>query len=265
MFHSLYLKTLFNLRWQLVGWVGGIALIAFITVIFFDSLAGSSLGQITKSVPPSLQGLVGSLEDFMSIDGYIGQFVFGAKITPILIPMALILFVTQSVSEEDDGRLSTLLTLPIRRSSIYIQKWLAVATVIAIVCVAMAGVTLGAAALLHHPVALRRLAESTLTCLLMCLGIGTIAYGLGMATGRKGVTIALASAYAGGAFIVSSIAPNIDQLKMIDKISLLHYYNTPNIMLHGLNTPHTVLLAATIVITFLFGWFFFTRRSLQLS
>lgn len=265
MFHNLYLKTLFNLRWQLLGWTCGIAFIVFITVIFFDSLAGSSFGQITKSVPSSLQGLVGSLEDFTSINGYIGQFVFGSKVTPILIPMALILFVTQSVSEEDDGRLSTLLTLPIRRSSVYIQKWLAVATVIAVVCTAMAGVTLAATLLQHHDVNLRRLLESTATCLLMCLGIGTVAYGLGMATGRKAMTITLASAYAGASLIISSLAPNIEQLKAIDRLSLLHYYNTPSIMLHGISMTHTAVLTAVIFVTFLFGWFFFMRRSLQLS
>lgn len=265
MFRNLYLKTLFNLRWQLLGWTGGIAFVIFLTVIFFDSLAGSSFGEITKSVPPSLQGLVGSLEDFASIDGYIGQFVFGAKVTPILIPMALILFTTQSVSEEDDGRLSTLLTLPIRRSSIYLQKWLAVATVIALVCASMAAVTVAAASLQHHAVSMRHLLESTVTCWLMCLGLGTIAYGLGMATGRKGLTIMVASVYAGASFIISSIAPNIDKLQTIDRLSLLHYYNMPNIMLHGLNTLHTAVLGATVILTFLFGWFFFTRRSLQLS
>lgn len=265
MFRNLYLKTLFNLRWQLLGWTCGVAFVAFLTVIFYDSLASSSFGSIAKSVPPSLQALVGSLEDFASINGYIGQFVFGSKIIPIIIPMALILFVAQSVSEEDDGRLGTLLTLPIRRSSVYFQKWLAVATVITVVCAGMAAATLGAAALQHHAVDRHHLIESTVTCLLMCLGIGSIAYGFGMATGRKGLTIMLASVYAGTSLIISSIAPNIDKLKTIDHLSLLHYYNSPNIMLHGLNMTHTVVLAAAVAVTFLFGWFFFIRRSLQLS
>lgn len=265
MFRSLYLKTLYNLRWQLLGWSLGIGFVVFITVIFFDSIVGSGFSSITKSVPASLQSLVGSLEDFASINGYIGQFVFGSKITPIIIPMALIVFVTQSVSEEDDGRLATLLTLPIRRSSVYIQKWLAVSTVIAAVCLVMLGVTLAAAAALHDDVDIHGLILSTITCLLMCLGLGTITYGLGMATGRKALTIMLASAYAGGSFIISSIAPNISELKTIDHLSLLHYYNTPNIMLHGLNVTHTIVLGATVILMFLFGWFFFTRRSLQLS
>lgn len=265
MFRSLYLKSLFNLRWQLLGWTLGIAFVAFITVIFFDSIAGSGFSQITKSVPPSLQGLVGSLEDFASLNGYIGQFVFGAKITPLLIPMALILFVTQSVSEEDDGRLATLLTLPIRRTSVYIQKWLAVATVITVVCVAMAAVTLAVVSLQHHDIAVHRLLLSTASCLLMCLGFGTVAYGLGMATGRKGLTIMLASAYAGSSLIISSIAPNVDALKLVDRLSILHYYNSPNIMLHGLSLTHTLVLAGVVVAAFAFGWFFFTRRSIKLG
>lgn len=265
MFRNIYLKTLFSLRWQLLGWALGIGFVIFLTVVVYDSIASSGLANMTKTVPASLQSLIGSLEDFASINGYIGQFVFGSKTTPVLIPMALILFIGQGVSEEDDGRLASLLSLPVTRTSTYFQKWLAVATVVTIICSMTIIFSLVAASLQHHSVDAWRLVESAATCDLMCVSLGTIAFAIGMATGRKGLTISLASAYAGGSLIISSLAPNIDSLKFVDHLSVLHYYNSPNIMLHGLNMTHTIVLAAVIIASFLFGWLLFTRRSLQLS
>lgn len=263
MFRNVYLKSLYNLRWQLLGWTLGISFVVFLTVVFFDSLKIGGFGTITKSVPPSLQALVGSLEDFMSIGGYIGQFVFGSKTTTLLVPMAIILFVTQSVSEESDGRLATLLTLPVSRTSVYIQKWLATATVLVIICLSMTVVSLITVRAQHDTIDMLRLAETAGTCLLMCLAFGSLAYGLCMAIGRKGLSIALVSAYAGLSVIISSLAPNISQLKAVDYLSILHYYNSPNIMLHGLNTTHTIVLVAVSVVCFVAGWLCFRARSLQ--
>ena len=265
MFRNVYLKSLYNLRWQMLGWTLGIGFVVFLTVVFFDSLKIGGFGNITKSVPPSLQALVGSLEDFTSIGGYVGQFVFGSKTTMLLVPMAIILFITQSVSEESDGRLATLLTLPVSRTSVYIQKWLAAATVLIVVCLGLVSVTLLAVQLQHASLDLLSLAKSAGTCLLMCLAFGSLAYGLGMAIGRKGLTIALVSAYAGISLIISSLAPNVSQLKFIDHLSILHYYNIPNIMLHGLNLTHTLVLIGVTFICFVGGWLLFRTRSLELS
>jgi ABC-2 type transport system permease protein len=265
MFRNVYLKSLYNLRWQMLGWTLGLGFVVFLTVIFYNSLIVGGFGAITKSVPPSLQALVGSLEDFTSIGGYVGQFVFGSKTTMLLIPMAIIIFVSQSVSDESDGRLATLLTLPVSRTSVYIQKWLAAATVLVVVCLGMVGVTLLAVALQHSNLDIVRLAATASSCLLMCLAFGSVAYGLGMAIGYKGLTIALVSAYAGVSLIVSSLAPNIAQLKAVDYISILHYYNVPNIMLHGIHLTHTLILAGILVVCFIVGWLGFRRRSLQVS
>lgn len=265
MFRNVYLKSLYNLRWQMLGWTLGLGFVIFLTVIFYNSLTIGGFGAITKSVPASLQALVGSLEDFASIGGYVGQFVFGSKTTMLLIPMAIILFVSQSVSEESDGRLASLLALPVSRTSVYIQKWLAAATVVVVVCLGMMGVTLLSVALQHNSLNMVRLAETTSSCILMCLAFGSIAYGLGMAIGYKGLTIALVSAYAGMSLIVSSLAPNIAQLKTVDHLSILHYYNMPNIMLHGIHPIHTLILAGVLLVSFTVGWLGFRRRSLQIS
>jgi ABC-type transport system involved in multi-copper enzyme maturation permease subunit len=265
MFRNIYLKSLYNLRWQLLGWTLGIGFVTFLTVIFYSSLAIGGFGSITKSVPPSLQALVGSLEDFASIGGYVGQFVFGSKTTTLLVPMAIILFITQSVSEESDGRLATLLTLPVSRAAAFIQKWLAAATVLIVVCLGMVAVTLMSVTLQHGTIDTLRLAESAGTCLLMCLAFGSAAYGLGMLIGYKGLTIAAVSVYAGLSLIISSLAPNIAGLKVIDHLSLLHYYNVPNIMLHGINVTHTLILVTATAACLIVGWLGFRRRSLQLS
>lgn len=263
MFSSLFTKTLYNLRWQLLGWSLGVGFVAFITMAFYNSFDQGGIEGIINSVPESLRSLVGSLDDFKTIPGYIGQQIFGPNVVILMIAMAVILFVGISVSEEDDGRLHSLLSLPLSRTSVFWQKMFAVLLIIAIVSVSIvAGIAL-ALPIIDKSVDWWRVWQSAFDCWLMTSAYGMVTFSIAALTGKKGVTVAIASAYAALSFIISSLAPAVDSLKTIDKFSIFHYYNNPQVMQHGLDAGNAWVLIAIIVGLALVGWSGFTRRNIE--
>lgn len=262
MFRSIYLKTLYNLRRQVLGWSLASGFVAFLTMILFNSLSQTGIEGIVGSVPDSVRPLIGSLEDWTTIPGYIGQQIFGPNLYIITIAAAIILALSVSVNEEDDKRLQTLLTLPVTRSAVFCQKWLVVMTsVVAVVLAIVAGIYLGLL-VVGHSADLVRVLQSALTMTLLNAAFATVAFAIGMFTGKKGLTIAAASGYAVLSFIISSLAPSADSLSTADKFSLLHYYNNPLVMQHGLRLEHLLILASVIVVLGSLSWLQFRRRNI---
>lgn len=262
MLRNVFTKTLYNLRWQLLGWTLGVAFVAFVTMAFFNSFNQAGIDNIVNSIPDSLKSIVGDVSDFKSVSGYIGQEIFGPNVVILTIAMAVIVFIGVSASEEDSGRLQSLLSLPITRSSVYFQKWLAVMFFIAIVCAGIvAGIYL-ALPIVDKSTDFWRVLQSAVDCWLMNTAYGLVAFAVAMGTGRKGLTVALASGYAALSFIISSLAPAVDKLAFADKFSIFHYYNHPLVMQHGLDVNHIYALVGIIVVLTLLGWLGFVRRDI---
>ena len=262
MFSSIFTKTLYSLRWQILGWGLVIGLITFITISVYDSLAQSNFQEIVKSLPESLKGFIGSADNYTSINGFLAQQVFGLKVVMFAIAMAILFFMGISASEEDDGRLQTLASLPVSRTKIYFEKWLAVLVAIMAVTCCLTIATYFGLLLIGKTPDFQHLVESILSFWLITSCYGMVAYASSMLLGKKGLTTMIAGGYAIFGIIMTSLAASVENLKDVDKLSLLHYYNEPQIMQHGLNNEHTLLLLSVFVLLTIIGWIGFTRRSI---
>lgn len=264
MFSSIYLKTLFNLRWQLLGWGLGAGLMAFVTMAFYNSFSQSDVSGLLDSIPESLKPIVGSVDDLQSISGYIGQQIFGPNGYVIVLAGAIMIAISASASQEDDKRLQTLLTMPVTRTKVFLQKWLAVLTAAAVICAALIVGLYAGLFTSGNSADFVRVAESALACFLMISAFASVTFGAAMFTGKKGLTILIASGYAAASFIITSLAMSVsaDALKHIDLLSVLHYYNNPLVMQHGLDAGHALTLAGIIAIVAAVSWLRFRSRDI---
>jgi ABC-2 type transport system permease protein len=263
MFSSIFLKTIYGLRWQIAGWSLGVMFIVFVTVALYDSFTQTGFEDVINSLPEQLRGLLGSADNYKSVGGYLAQQIFGLKVTMFLVVMSVLLFISVSATEEDSGRLQTILTLPVTRTKVYFQKWLAVLFAIGIVTLALIAALYAGLAIIQKNTDALRVIESVTNLWLACSAVGMVGFSLAMLTGKKGLSVAVASGYALFCIIMSSLAPAVDSLKEIDKLSLLHYYNNPQIMQHGLDISHIIILGCTLITLTLVGWTGFTRRSIN--
>lgn len=263
MFRNIYFKSLYTLRWQLLGWLLGITAMVFFTMVLYPSFSQTGIEDIVNSVPDSLKSLVGDVADFKTAPGYIGQQIFGPNLYIISLIMAILIFLGISASEEADGRLQSLLSFPVSRTRAYFQKWLAAISVVTLICCSVFVAIWLALLIIDESADFGRVWESLFAFTLINIAYGVIVYAVAMFTGSRGWTLLLACGYTVVSFFITSLAPAVDKLELADKFSLLHYYNNPQIMSHGLDGKHLLIISLTILVLTIIGWIGFLRRDVR--
>ncbi len=262
MFSSVFSKTLYEKRWSLLGWSAGLLAMTVLTMVFYPNFKQTGFEDVLKSLPESLRTLVGTVESYKTVPGYIAQQIYGPQIPIFLIIMGIVLYIGIGVSDEDKGTLQTLLAHPISRASVYLQKAAAGLCLLMVAALAIAIGILLSLLFIHETYAFTRLFAATLNCFLMVAAFGSVAYGVGMGFGKKGLAIGVASAYAFFCFITTSLAPAVEKLRPIEKLSIFYYYNSPNAAAAAVNWAHLLTLTAFSVTFFAIGLLLFQRRDL---
>lgn len=263
MFRNVFLKSLYTLRWQFIGWSIAIILTAFLTMVLYPSFSQNGIESIVDSVPESLKSIVGEVADFKTIPGYIGQQIFGPNLYIISLIMSVLIFMSISASEEADGRLQSLLSFPVSRTKVYLQKFAAASLVVAGISLTTVAALWPALLIIDESVDYSRVWLSAFALCLINIAYGTVAYTVAMATGKKAYAILVGSAYTVASLFITSLAPAVDKLQTIDKLSLLHYYNNPQIMTNGLNGESIFILVTVLAILTFIGWLGFTHRDVR--
>lgn len=229
-----------------------------LTLVFYPSFRDSGLDEAFGNMPESVQKMIGSLTSFKTITGYLDQQIFALRMPLLGIILSIVVFSGLTVGDEQKGVTETHLTMPISRTKLLLQKLFAG---LLITAVASIGIVVGAVvalALIHEHVALSYILTSTLACWLISTCFGLVAFFVGSATGRRGLTIGLASGFAFGSYLLTSLAQSVSQLEQASKFSLFHYYGNGRISLGDA----WLLLAIAFVLVVL-GVLLFNRRDLR--
>jgi ABC-2 type transport system permease protein len=260
MFTSILSKTLYEKRWFTLGWTIAIALMVILIVVLFPTFK-ESFGVALKDVPESMKAFLGSAEDYQTIAGYVNLQVV-AQMVFMTIIMAVILFTSLLAGDETNGTLQSLLYQPVSRGRVYLHKLIAGMLITAIACVGLGlGILLGVA-LIHEHIDLGKLAQTTLAVWLITMVFGALAYAAGACIGRRGATGAIAGIIAFATYTLTSLATTADSLEKLNYLSPFRYFNSPNVLQHGLDAAHTAVLGGLIVVLLLIGYLIFIKRDI---
>lgn len=261
---NLFTKTLYDKRSFIIGWGLGMAFLGFLMMSFYPAFQqDNGLDQLVKNLPAAFQGLVGNLNDLKELPGYIGSQLFDVRI-PIFVSMiAIILAVGLTVGEEEKGQMRMLLAMPLSRGHILFSKWLAIVAISFITTLSViVGMLLGLLAInesLDVDVMVRLGAMTWL--LTVCLA--TIVFAVGIASGRRGPTMAFGVLAAVGSFILTTFAKSVDWLQPYEVASLLHYFPAVTIAKSGI-VPSDVAVYVVIILASLFvSALLFRRRDVR--
>lgn len=260
---SVTLKTLRDKRYFVLGWSLGLMFLGYLMVVFFTSFNGGQVDQLMDSMPEAMRGLVGDLQDWRSFPGYIGSQIFDIRLPIFIGILAILLAVGITVGEEDKGQLRTLIALPISRRSIVLGKWVT----IVIVCLAAAlatvlGVEIGALQI-QEEVDQAMLARLGLFTWLQSAALASIIFGLGMATGKRALTTAVAIVVTMGGFLLSTFAVAVDWLEAYEWLSIFYYFPAVDIAKGTVEWGNAVVYGTTTVIALVAAWIFFRRRDVK--
>lgn len=263
--NSIFIQTLIERKWFMFGWGIGLAFFAALMVSFYPAMSEQgSLDALVENMPKAFEGLIGDLANLQEFPSYLASQLFDIRLPLIAGIMAIILGQSLSTREEERGELRTLLAQPIGRTRLLLEKWLAL---IAVTGVGVAALALGTYAAIptvdgaeiEFGVFMKLLA---MTWLLM-ITLGSIAFGVGMATGYKGLATAISILVIMGSFILSTFGPAVDWLGDYEKFSLLHYFPAVDIVEYGIAKTNVVVLAGVCLVALLVAIVVFRRRDVR--
>ncbi len=262
MLNNVFIKTLYEKRWMILGWTLGVAAMSMLTFAFYPSFKQGGFDEVLKNIPKSFQSLIGDPSNYKTVQGFIGQEIYALRVPMVTLVMAIVLFTGLLAGDEDKGTLQTLLAQPISRTSLYIQKYLAGAVISFVVC---AGAVLGimlVVPFIHEHADLLRLFQATVGVWLLTMVFSTIGFAAGAITGKRGLAGGLAGLFTFGAYLLTSLVPSVDKIKPLEKISPFHYYNNPLIARFGLVGHDVLILMLPAVALFLIALYIFNRRDI---
>ena len=140
MMRSVFLKTLYERRYFILGWSLGLILLSVLMVAFFPAMRqDESLDALIQNMPAAFQGFVGDLANLRDFDRYLASQLFDIRASMVVGIMAIIIGVGLSTREEDSGELRTILAQPISRTRYFIEKWFAMVAIIVLTLVGLVG------------------------------------------------------------------------------------------------------------------------------
>jgi ABC-2 type transport system permease protein len=260
MFKNIFVKTLYEKRWGILGWsVAMFAMTIFIVVLYpmFQDSFGAQLDQ----VPESMRAILGEAADYQKLSGFLelqvfAQMVFLTFIYGIIVSVALL------AGEEYKGTLQTLLVQPISRTKIYWQKFLAVAVILAIVSFALFLAVVIGALIIHEPLSYWATFQATCMQWLLSIALSALAFAVGGATGSRAIAGTIAGVYTFGAYTVSALADSVESLQAINNVSLFKYIIGTKILENGIIFSNLWPIALFTLTALIAGWYIFVKRSI---
>lgn len=263
MFSSTFLKQLFDKRWGTLAWVVGTFLLIVFTVALFHPLR-DSLEKTVATLPPSLKGLVGDASSYETIDGFINQQVFIKSMSILGILYGVILFTGLLAGAEGDGTLQVLLSQPISRARVLLEKLAAGVVLTAALSVGVFFACVAGSLLIHEPVHYAGLAVAAVSLWLFVLVFGVFGYMLGAVTGKRGLAGGVTGLLAFVCYLISNLAAGVKSLAAPDKWQPFYYYTRGdrNIITNGLQLKSVTIFVGLIIIWVVIALVAFGRRDI---
>lgn len=261
---NVFIKTLYDKRAFIIGWSLGLIALGFMMMAFYPAFhQDTALDELVKNLPPAFQGLVGDLNNLKELPSYIGSQLFDVRIPIFVSILTIILAVGLTVAEEEKGQLRTLIALPLSRVRILISKWLAIVIICLIATVAtVIGIETGLLVIsetLDWAVVLRLSAMMWL----LSVTLATVIFSIGLASGKRGLTMGLAVVLAIGSFILTTFARSVEWLHSYEKLSIFHYFPATTIAKESIAIGDVVVYVAIIIIFLAIGIIGFRRRDVR--
>lgn len=261
--YNIFLKTLRDKKYFILGWSLGLAFLGFAMVSFFPSFSGGEIDELITTLPPALQGLVGNLQDWRELPGYIGSQIFDIRLPIFISILSILLAISLTVGEEDKGQLRTLIALPISRRKIILAKWFATASICFVASVAtLIGVGVGVV-VINETVDFLVFVRLGLFTWLLVTSLATLIFTVGISTGKRGLTTGFAIIISIGSFLLSTFAVAVDWLQPYEKLSFFYYFPATDIAKGTIEWGNAILYGFVIIVALLVALLVFPRRDVK--
>lgn len=261
---SVFGKTIRDLRWP-TFWAGSaVFLLAFYFTYAFPTYSTAfNLQDLLDKIPPAMKALIGGqLMDVSTVNGFLNIELFPFMLPAILGGYAIAQGSGLTAGEESRGTIDVLLSYPVSRRSLVVQK--STAATIAVIVVATAvwlGAVIGAGAS-SSPVDAGDVAAGLVLATLLALDVGALALAIAGWRGNRSAAAGIAAAVLIVSYFINALAPLIDAIDSIKRVSIFYWYLEGDPLRHGLAVGDAVILAVVALVLFGAALVLFERRNL---
>lgn len=217
-------ETLRERRRSIAWWALGLVALVALNVAFYPSVRDSAgFSDYGKDLPEAARALfAGSEIDFASPAGYLNSQVFA-----LLAPLLLLIFTIGGgaaavAGEEERGTLDLMLAQPLRRRDYVVQRFLALAALVAVLTVALlATVALGSPLVDLH-IAFPKLVAASVGGGLLALLFGSIALAAGAIRPGRARAVSVSSGLAVVAWLLDGLGQAVAALDPWRPLSPYH-------------------------------------------
>ncbi len=264
---NLFFKSLLDNRRGLVWWVLGVVLLSAAMTSFYPSIStNDAIQDYVDAFDPDLLALFGFTElmDITSGPGYLNAEMFSFMVPVLVIIFAVSLGAAAIAGEEDKRTMELLLTEPVSRSRVVLEKYAFLLAANAMLGVIVwLSLAIGALAV-GMDVGMVNLAAATLSSALLGVTFGSLAFAIGAFTGNRGLSLGVSAGAAAASYVINTLASIVDVLEPAKWLSPFFYYNGNAPILNGLDPLHLSLLLVVIAVPAVAGYLAFLRRDLRI-
>jgi ABC-2 type transport system permease protein len=252
MLRNVFTKSLWDRRRSTMWWtLGMVAMTAWLVAVYPVIRDSDAMQSFLDDFPPELMAMFGIDPDvYLTGAGYLQAQLFSFIAPIILIAFAVGFGVTATASEEKSGTMDMLLSLPISRRSIVLQKAAAMALLAGILTLAVAATLVILDPVVGLKLSIDGVAAVTIGLWLLGIVFGGVAMTIGAFTGSPSTAGGLAGFLAILSWFVTGFSAIFGWLEVPSKLSPFGWYLDGIPLLDGFSSGHVwlaVACAATIV------------------
>ena len=261
MIGSVFLETLKQTWKQTVYWGVGLAAMALLVVLMVPLFDMQDMKELLGSFPPIILAMIGigkELDIFATNEGFVAMGFFG-KSALIFAVYPVVMGMRITANEEDAGTMDVLLSLPVQRARVIVEKFIAYGvSIVGVVVLIYLGMHLGVL-LAGIDLDVARLAEITFYLIPMMVFIMAATMLVAVIVRRRAVALGIVTAFVIASYMLQAIGAVAEGTvaEPIGSISFLTYYNAGDILTNGFIWPHIagfVVVSAVLVLASLYQY-----------
>jgi ABC-2 type transport system permease protein len=244
----------------LIGWIVGIVSLVALSVMFWPSIRDNdSFKEVFEDLPDSLKFLIGQ-DQLTSPIGYMDSKLFLYTIPIFFLSYGIGRGADAIAGEEQRHTLDLLLAHPITRGRVILEKFGAICLGLLVMTAALFVSTAIGVKAYDMDLAIEDIAAACFASWLLGLLFAALALLLGAASGKRSIAVGATSAAAATAYFLNSLAPQVEALGTIRKLSPFYYYAGDSPLKQGFAFGDlSVLIAVTAFLLAAAIWLFDRR------
>jgi len=259
---SVYRKTIWDRRVSIWFWMLGLCGLAAATMAFWPSISGMGLEKMLGAVPKEVFAAFGVNDPatMLTPAGFLTSRVY-ASVGLILVVVFSIATGTSLVAGEVRRKTIDLaLSMPITRRRFLLEGYAAMATLVALLVVALFATVVAGDAILGLGISFRGMLGANLGLGLLGLFFGTVALAAGAATGRTSAAKGVAATVAIAAFLMNALGAAVPAMGWMRPASPVYWFlaNSPPLN-RGLRPAMLLALLGAVILTAYADWCFSRR------